>query len=233
MSKGEFDHNFLKTFISWLKTKDEEDLKTIMTTIAFEMATIRKNIKDEVIDIEEKAPINTVTTGRKISDYIRFKALVHPLLKKKHPKFTPQQIMTEEGRLWQLKKKDSSLTIEQLVGVENIVPVPEPEPIQQALTVLPTKLIVKRPKRKIPKHVRQQVWNEYIGAELTRYKCTCCNKTLIDISTFEVGHVVAEANGGDETIKNLRPICGGCNRGMGTTDMREFSRKHFGRELGF
>ena len=39
---------------------------------------------------------------------------------------------------------------------------------------------------------------------------------------FEVGHVVSVHDNGDLSIENLRPICGLCNRSMGTMNMVEF-----------
>jgi 5-methylcytosine-specific restriction endonuclease McrA len=42
------------------------------------------------------------------------------------------------------------------------------------------------------------------------------------MTAFDVGHVIAEKNGGTATIVNLRPICSSCNTSMGTRDMRDY-----------
>jgi 5-methylcytosine-specific restriction endonuclease McrA len=39
---------------------------------------------------------------------------------------------------------------------------------------------------------------------------------------FEVGHILAVSNGGNDEISNLRPICSVCNKSMGSKNMREY-----------
>jgi hypothetical protein len=43
---------------------------------------------------------------------------------------------------------------------------------------------------------------------------------------FQVGHNKAVAKGGNNNISNLRPICGPCNRGMGTMSIEKY-RENF------
>lgn len=80
-------------------------------------------------------------------------------------------------------------------------------------------------KRHIAQSVRMDVWTHYCG-RVYDAKCLCCGHADVSVREFECGHVLAEAKGGQETIDNLRPICGPCNRSMGTQDMREFMRSH-------
>lgn len=54
----------------------------------------------------------------------------------------------------------------------------------------------------------------------------CCKKTLISITNFEVGHVIAEKDDGTLEISNLRPICSVCNHSMGTENMVDFVKKY-------
>ena len=96
-----------------------------------------------------------------------------------------------------------------------------------------TKSKIKRPfkktskrKAKIPKAVRDSVWNYYIGVTKGIDKCICCKNHQIAQNNFECGHVVSEAKGGKVTISNLRPICSLCNRSMGTKNMLSFMRDH-------
>jgi hypothetical protein len=84
------------------------------------------------------------------------------------------------------------------------------------------------PKKKnaIPKAVKQDVWNLYIGAHIMEHRCLCCKKTYIKNNQFHCGHVVAEKCGGSLEISNLRPICSSCNYSMGTEDMIEYIKKY-------
>ena len=81
-------------------------------------------------------------------------------------------------------------------------------------------------KKKIPKNVKTDVWNTFIGEGIANHKCLCCKMTTIDKAKFDCGHVLAEAEGGGQEIHNLRPICSGCNNGMGTMNMIEYVKKH-------
>lgn len=81
-------------------------------------------------------------------------------------------------------------------------------------------------KQNIPKSVKTHIWDLYIGPHINEHRCLCCKKTLIKITSFDVGHVISEANGGTLEINNLRPICSVCNFSMKTTDMIEFVKKY-------
>jgi hypothetical protein len=80
-------------------------------------------------------------------------------------------------------------------------------------------------KQKIPKSVRTHVWDLYIGQHINEHRCLCCKKTLIKITNFDVGHVIAESNGGTLEINNLRPICSVCNHAMQSMNMIDFVKK--------
>jgi len=82
------------------------------------------------------------------------------------------------------------------------------------------------PSRHLNKALRQLVWNRYVGAKHGIGYCWCCNSTLMTVFDFECGHVEAHAKGGPDTVENLRPICGVCNRSMGTQNLIEFQKKH-------
>ena len=76
----------------------------------------------------------------------------------------------------------------------------------------------------IPKVLKNAVWDKYIGKEHGIGNCNCCQAN-IDSKHFECGHVISESKGGELCIENLRPICGLCNKSMGTMDMNEFVSK--------
>lgn len=81
-------------------------------------------------------------------------------------------------------------------------------------------------KGRVRNNIRQLVWNTYVGAQRGEAYCYCCGSTRISPFHFECGHVVARARGGLDSVENLRPICGLCNRSMGTSDLHEFQRMH-------
>lgn len=89
----------------------------------------------------------------------------------------------------------------------------------------------KKKKVKIPQAKRILCWNTYIGDTIGKTKCLCCKILDITQFSFNCGHVISDANGGDISIENLRPICDKCNTDMGTMDMREFALTHFNNIL--
>ena len=87
-------------------------------------------------------------------------------------------------------------------------------------------LPVRFSKGHIPKKVRTDVWNTFIGANIPIHKCLCCLKTTICMTDFQVGHVLSEHDGGNLNIDNLRPICASCNISMGTINMKDYVVKY-------
>jgi 5-methylcytosine-specific restriction endonuclease McrA len=88
---------------------------------------------------------------------------------------------------------------------------------------------VKRPN--VPKVLKTQVWDRYIGSEKGKAPCVCCGINEIDKAAFQAGHVIPWSKGGPTTIENLRPICTPCNNSMGTTNMADFAMKHYTRVI--
>ena len=70
--------------------------------------------------------------------------------------------------------------------------------------------------------LKVKCWDTYIGVDIGRTKCLCCNHNYITQHNFHCGHVIADANGGTLDIDNLRPICSTCNNSMRTRNMDEF-----------
>jgi len=87
-----------------------------------------------------------------------------------------------------------------------------------------TKKDNKYKKKSIPKSLKIKVWNTYVGEDIGKIKCLCCDTIDITQSIFECGHIIAEANGGDTIVSNLKPICQNCNSSMGTKNMEEFMK---------
>jgi 5-methylcytosine-specific restriction endonuclease McrA len=84
----------------------------------------------------------------------------------------------------------------------------------------------RRTRRKIPKDVRESVWNRYIGKDKIEGKCYVYGRT-IRITDFEVGHNKAVAKGVSDRHTNLRPICRKCNSSMGTVSIEVYKRKYY------
>ena len=83
----------------------------------------------------------------------------------------------------------------------------------------------KQKKKTIPKVVKDLSWNMWIGEDVAKHVCLCCETNEIKMSSFHCGHIVAEANGGITSVENLRPICRACNLSMGTEDMNIFKQR--------
>ena len=68
---------------------------------------------------------------------------------------------------------------------------------------------------------------KYENPDSTIGKCYCCGTTIRLIpKNYECGHIRSIKNGGTDEISNLRPICFGCNRSMGTTHMKYYMAKY-------
>jgi len=80
--------------------------------------------------------------------------------------------------------------------------------------------------RKIGKSKRRKVWEKRNMKESMIGKCFVCEKD-IDYDEFECGHVTAAFWGGNQSLNNLEPICGPCNRDMGVENLNEYKRKFY------
>ena len=54
----------------------------------------------------------------------------------------------------------------------------------------------------------------------------CCQVTDITQMSFNCGHIIAEYNGGETIVSNLKPICQSCNSSMGTQNMTDYMKKY-------
>lgn len=75
---------------------------------------------------------------------------------------------------------------------------------------------------------RLQVWLN-VNMVRRRTTCFCCRQVSMDLfsSDWHSGHVLAEANGGTNTLENLRPICSGCNQDMSTKEMYVYMKDKY------
>ena len=77
-------------------------------------------------------------------------------------------------------------------------------------------------KKYISSTLKRLIWNKWIGEEVGKAKCCCCNTTDIVQMSFHAGHIIAEINGGKTSITNLMPICQNCNSSMGRMNLYDF-----------
>jgi hypothetical protein len=80
----------------------------------------------------------------------------------------------------------------------------------------------KTKKKSISSTIKKLVWNTNISEDIGKAKCLCCKSTDITQLSFNCGHIIAEANGGETIVSNLKPICQNCNSSMGTKNMNDF-----------
>jgi hypothetical protein len=80
------------------------------------------------------------------------------------------------------------------------------------------------PRKSIPKKVRGEVWSSHFGSSMDG-GCYCCKKSLHAFDDWHAGHIIAHANGGNDSASNLRPVCGSCNLSMGTENMDAFKAR--------
>src|SRR5271156_1906384 len=77
-------------------------------------------------------------------------------------------------------------------------------------------------KSSISKRLREKAWRLTNGDSLNG-TCYVC-KNVLYFNNFEVGHIIAEVNGGSTSIENLRAVCRPCNRSCGTNNMDAFKK---------
>src|SRR3989344_1588375 len=75
---------------------------------------------------------------------------------------------------------------------------------------------------KITKALRDTLWRNFFDS--MDGNCACCDKAITFLN-FEAGHIISRVKGGETNIKNLRPVCGECNRDMGIKNMNEYILK--------
>ena len=84
---------------------------------------------------------------------------------------------------------------------------------------------IREARKALPPQLRLQVWEKYMGP-MIHGLCFVCEHTPITFGVnVEYGHVLAVANGGADTVENLRPICGSCNKSMGTQNLLEYRER--------
>lgn len=81
---------------------------------------------------------------------------------------------------------------------------------------------LKSSKKAVPKSLKIQSWNKFIGNHHAQALCIVCNSNVLSQLDFEAGHIISKKNNGSTNIDNILPICSSCNRSMGSTNMQEY-----------
>lgn len=68
------------------------------------------------------------------------------------------------------------------------------------------------------------MWSYWIGENIGKTKCLCCNLSDITQMTFHCGHIIPVYNNGENSVTNLKPICQSCNSSMGSINMDDFMK---------
>ena len=86
-------------------------------------------------------------------------------------------------------------------------------------------------RKTIPKRIKNQVWNHYIGKDKGIALCCVCRQKEIEKDEFTCGHVKSDNDGGTLKISNLRPICTACNTSMNSTHMRTYMNEFYPQNI--
>lgn len=103
----------------------------------------------------------------------------------------------------------------QIITVKGCEEFIEKHPNNEYLDVKPVK------KTKARKHIKNKddVWDNYNRSD--RGRCPCCASLIWKVHHHK-SHIIAHAEGGNEDIENLIPLCQKCNSSMGTMSVFEF-----------
>lgn len=137
----------------------------------------------------------------------------------------------EQGRIYKafmtelqdiIHDEKANDAVSEAVAMNDVVMKEASSEVSEAVEVSEAKK--KKKKKAIPATIKRLVWNTNIGEMIGKSKCLCCKSTDITQMSFNCGHIVAEANGGDTIVSNLKPICQNCNSSMGTKNMDDFMK---------
>ena len=127
------------------------------------------------------------------------------------------------------------------LSLDHLLPTPKPDPRPRAKPSTRPKPRAKPsikapprvPKKRIPKKVKNDSWDKYIGVEKGQAKCIVCKITTINSKDFEAGHIISDKNGGGIHVNNIMPICGLCNKSMSAENMDSYIAKYYPENLEY
>lgn len=139
------------------------------------------------------------------------------LIKKEEQEKLELRKKEEQGKIKAMKKTIKKEVVNEVKEISSKQTKPKKETITEDTDK-------KKKKKPISATIKRLVWNTNIGEDVGKYKCMCCNSTDITQMSFNCGHIVAEANGGETIVSNLKPICQNCNSSMGIKNMEDFMK---------
>jgi 5-methylcytosine-specific restriction endonuclease McrA len=182
-----------------------------------------ENISD-FIDKLENVKINDDTNNCFYNDINMYDELYDILLKVQEQEKIELLKKEEDKKMKVIKKaikKEVVKEVKKTSSKETKTDVKKKEKVKDIITDDNDK---KKKKKPISATIKRLVWNTNIGEDIGKSKCMCCYSTDITQMSFNCGHIVAEANGGDTIVSNLKPICQNCNSSMGTKNMEDFMK---------
>jgi 5-methylcytosine-specific restriction endonuclease McrA len=222
MSKEQQD--FIKQFYENSKKTVSLDVKKIYLKILFEKILIQwlKNSNTSFIEknkVQEISPnLNSLLSFPQLLNFEscnqdQVNSLIE-YFKELNENYKVLEDLSVIRKVGQLKIPD---------GIE----VPKVNQVKEVEPKVKKETETKYKKTKIPKKLRLDVWDKFLGKDVRQGNCYVCNYK-IDITDFEAGHILAEVNGGKTNLDNLRPTCKKCNRCVGTMNMDEYKQKYYG-----
>jgi 5-methylcytosine-specific restriction endonuclease McrA len=229
------------------KTKVTIDSSSLEKEISKEVALLAVKqtawdvLKDEAKELEERLNANKVSV-KSIKEEIKVMADKIDVLKKKQKQMEEEEraereaedklrkeIETKVREEMEIKKKVEEELVRLKEKKVEVKPKkkeiePKKKEIEQAPGEESAVTVAKR--KAIPKAVKSTLWNMHFTENNAKGDCQVCTKE-IKMNDFEAGHIVAVANGGSDNLDNLLPICGLCNRSMGTQNLHEFKKMYF------
>jgi 5-methylcytosine-specific restriction endonuclease McrA len=170
---------------------------------------IKKDKEEEIIEQQKLEEKQKLEEQKKLD---KQKKLEEKQKLEEQKKLDKQKKLEEKQKLEKQKKLDKQKKLEEKQKLE-----------EQTITKSKSDCEAHKKKKKpISATIKRLVWNTNIGEQIGKAKCMCCNVTDITQMSFNCGHIIAESNGGETIVSNLKPICQNCNSSMGTKDMEEF-----------
>jgi 5-methylcytosine-specific restriction endonuclease McrA len=172
-----------------------------------------KNFIDELLDAIYKEKIEEQEKHKRLEEE----------KEKKQKELQEQQNIQTQKELQKLKKQNTETQKElQKIKKQNTEIKDKKQKLQKQPIVKSKTDNNKKKKKPISATIKRLVWNTNIGEQIGKAKCMCCNVTDMTQMSFNCGHIIAESNGGETIVSNLKPICQNCNSSMGTKNMEEF-----------
>ena len=140
MSSKDFESALVEMVVNYVKMQDKKKQKEILSQIVSRVAAPKGGAGDDATDSEAEA--KPVKAKRAPSEYNNFMSSIRAGVAEKNPGLKPQEITTEIGRLWNIKKGTEKTNEEVLAeGYPEVAEAPTPAPVATT-----EKKVVKRSK---------------------------------------------------------------------------------------